>query len=159
MWAKTAGCLPIVPLKAKSLPWEGKGDCSGKTTLAEKEPSPINELLQAARASWLVEGLMWLIRQWGMPATSRCPAELIAIVRCWSWGKAEADWASISPATETATGADPFLGNRLGVRAPATVTRTPCFWEVSPWASGEERAQRASRVLAPRAAALVLTIA
>ena len=61
---------PIVPLKAKSFPLEGKGDCSGKTTLAEKEPSPTKELLQASRASWLVEGLMWLIRQWGMPRRS-----------------------------------------------------------------------------------------
>ena len=46
----------------------------GKTTLAEKEPSPISELPQAARASALVEGLMWLMRQWGIPLRSSFPA-------------------------------------------------------------------------------------
>src|SRR4051812_15062002 len=129
MWAKIAGFLPICPLKARSLPLEGKGDCSGNTTLAEKLPSPTRELLQAARASWLVEGLMWLIRQWGIPATSRCPALLIATLRCCSWGKTSAEAAVISPLTDTATGADPFLGRRLGERAPVTATLTPFFWE------------------------------
>ena len=138
MWAKIAGALPIVPLKARSFPLEGKGDCSGKTTLAEKEPSPTRELLQASRASWLVEGLMWLIRQWGMPAQSRWPAELIAMRSFCSCGRAMRRLGAwIWPLTDTAIGALPLRGRRLvGERAPSTVTLTPCFWETSAPAEG-----------------------
>src|SRR3954471_24456095 len=120
MWAKIAGRPWSLPLKARTFPSEGNGDCSGILTSAEKRPSPINELRQAASASELVEGLMRPRRQTGIFRLLSLPCELIAIWIRSSFGRAPALVAAMWPATETLTGTDSVRGSWDGVILPAT---------------------------------------
>src|ERR1044072_5101421 len=102
MWAKTAGGPSRGPLKASTLPSEGKGDCSGSLTLAEKLPSPINEERQMAIASLVVEGSMLPMRQRARPRVSGLPWLLTAIEFCSSGGGPPVLVEPISPEKLTA---------------------------------------------------------
>src|SRR6476659_5865707 len=107
MGAKSSGEPARTPVKASTQPSEGKGDCSGKRTLAEKWPSPTSDERHSPRASELVEGSMWPRRQRGRPARSSRPARLKAkLTRC-SCGGPPAAVEEIWQTIETAIGAVP----------------------------------------------------
>src|SRR5215813_4427745 len=104
MWAKITGDPLSTPLKARTFPSEGKGDCSGNWTFAEKWPSPTRESSQAKSASWVVEGLMWPSLHLGSPPRSSLPALLKAKVTSFSCGGPACEVEEIWPPIETLIG-------------------------------------------------------
>src|SRR5215204_1805302 len=122
MWAKIAGRPPSFPLKARTFPSEGKGDCSGSLTLAENVPSPTSAERQAVRASRVVEGSIWPIRQRGSPREERCPWRLIAIDSVSVGGGGLGAFEPIRPETLTETGAVPWRGSFFGKSLASTET-------------------------------------
>src|SRR6185436_7743658 len=122
MCAKIAGRPCMVPLKARTFPLDGNGDCSGKRTFAEKLPSPTSAERQASSASRFVEGLMLRRGQRGSPRVSRCPLRLISIVSFVSLGGLPALVEETFPPMLTSIGTLPRGGRTLGRGLPATET-------------------------------------
>src|SRR6476659_10520249 len=145
MWAKIAGAPLNTPLKARTLPWDGNGDCSGKRTSAEKLPSPISEGPQASIASWVVDGLIFPNRHLGRPPRSSLPALLKAKVTSCSWGRAPCLVEAMRPPIEIFTGATPWRGSLVGLSFPETETLTWSDWTSSALAAGAQ----AKRARAP----------
>src|SRR3954454_11880939 len=131
MWAKIIGLPCRRPLKARTLPLEGNGDCSGILTFAAKLPSPTREERQAASASLLVEGAIHPRRQRGSPCVSSRPLRLSAMVSLVSLGGPPGRVEAIVPPKLTPIGAVPRRGKVVGVSFPLTEMVTPSLYPVS----------------------------